>query len=210
MACVKLRSSLVHTILNCQNELCPAVDTNEFLIDPSHLSQHQLGSTRELTTYSMADVAKAVQGCKPCAVDRTGKNSLDLEIALHFEPYLGMHKRLIDQLFDKDLATQEVDDNFLRDLAANIYPKLMQQVPIQVVLRMFDISDDSLFYSYFEQFPSEIENPVMKCFRLLLTWKNCDTGGSMYQSLRATLDKYSIFCARNPVSNQFMQAARGY
>ena len=200
MACVKLRSSLVHMILTCQKELCPAVDTNEFLIDPSHLSHHQLGSTKELTTYSMADVAKAVQEGEPCALDRTGKNSLDLEIALHFEPYLAMHKRLIDQLFDKDIANKEVDDNFLHDLAANIYPKLMQQIPIEMVLRMFDVSDDSLFYSYFEQFPSEKDNPVMRCFRLLLTWKNCDTGGSTYQSLRTTVDKYSIFCGRNPVS----------
>ena len=203
MACVKLRSSLVRTILNCRKELCPTVDTNEFLIDPSNLSQHQLGSTKELTTYSMADVVKAIQEGEPCALDRTGKNSLDLDIALHFEPYLGMHKRLIDQLFDKDLTHKEVDNDFLRDLAANVYPKLMQQIPIQTVLRMFNISDDSLFYSYFEQFPSERDNPVMRCFRLLLTWKNCDTGGSTYQSLRTTLDKYSIFCGRNPVSNQF-------
>ena len=41
-----------------------------------------------------------------------------------FEPYLGIHKKLIGQLFDKD---QEVDDDFLCDLAANIYPKLIQQ-----------------------------------------------------------------------------------
>ena len=205
MACVKLRSSLVRIILNCRKELCPVVDTNEFLIDSSHLSHHQLGGTKELTAYSMADVAKAVQEGEPCALDRTGKNSLDLEIALHFEPYLGMHNRLIDQLFDRDLANQEVDDNFLHDLAANIYPKLMQQIPTEMVLRVFDISNDSLFYSYFEQFPSERDNPVMRCFRLLLTWKNCDTGGSTYQSLHTTLDKYSIFCGRNPVSNQFKQ-----
>ena len=205
MACVKLRSSLVHTILNCQKELCPSVDTKEFLIDPSHLSQHQLGSTKELTTYSMTDVVEAVLEGEPCALDRTGKNSLDLDIALHFEPYLGMHNRLIDWLFDKHLANEKVDDDFLRDLAANIYSKLMQQLPVEMVLRMFNISDDSLFYSYFEQFPSERDNPVMRCFRLLLTWKNCDTGGSTYQSLRTTLDKYSIFCGRNPVSNQFKQ-----
>ena len=203
MPCVKLRSSLVRTILSCQKELCPAVDTNEFLIDPSHLSQHQLGSTRELTTYSMADVTKAVQDGKPCALDRTGKNSLDLEIALHFELYLGMSKRLMGRLFDKELLHKEVDDDFLRDLAANIYPKVMQQLPIHMVLRMFDISDDSLFYSYSEQFPSERDNPVMRCFRLFLTWKNCDAGGSTYQSLRTTLDKYSIFCGRNPVSDHF-------
>ena len=129
--------------------------------------------------------------------------------ALHFELYHGMHKRLIDQLFDKYLANQEVDDNFLHDLAANIYPKLMQQVSIEMVLRMFNISDIRLFNSYFEEFPNEKDDPVMRCFRLLLTWKNCDAGGSTYQSLRATLDKYSIFCGRNPVSNN-VQAARGY
>ena len=201
MACVKLRSSLVQTILNCQKDQCPAVDTNEFLIDPSHLSQHQLGSTRELTTYSMTDVVKAVQEGKPCALDRTGERSLDLQIALHFEPYCGMHKKLIDKLFDKDFTNREVDDVFLNDLAASIYPKLMQQVPIETVLRMFNISDGRLFYNCCDQFPDERDNPIMRCFRLLLTWKNCDTGGSTYQSLRTTLDKYSIFCGRNPVSD---------
>ena len=200
VACVKLRSSLVRTILNCLKELCPVVDTIESLIDPSHFSQHQLGSTRDLTTYRMADVVKAVQERKPCALDQCGRKTIDLEIALYFEPYHGMHESLIDQLFDKNLANQEVDDTFLHDLAANMYPKLMQQVPIQLVLQMFNISDDRLFYSYCDQFPDEKDNLIMKCFRLLLTWKNCDTGGSTYQSLRTTLDKYSIFCGRNPVS----------
>ena len=45
-----------------------------------------------------------------------------------------MHVQLIDQLFDKDLASQDVDDSFLHDLAANMHPKLMQQVPIEMVL----------------------------------------------------------------------------
>ena len=201
MACVKLRSSLIAMILNCLKEQCPAVSTSECLIDPSHLSQHQLGSTKELITYSMTDVIKAVQEGKPCALDRTGERSLDLEIALHFEPYCGMHKKLIDKLFDKDFTNREVDDVFLNDLAASIYPKLMQQVPIETVLRMFNISDGRLFYNCCDQFPDERDNPIMRCFRLLLTWKNCDTGGSTYQSLRTTLDKYSIFCGRNPVSD---------
>jgi len=43
-------------------------------------------------------------------------------------------------------------------------------------------------------------NPIMRCFRLFLTWKDCDTNGATYWSLRTTLDKYSIFCGRNPVS----------
>ena len=126
--------------------------------------------------------------------------NLKLVNALHFEPYHVMQTRLIDQLFDKDLANQEVDDSFLQDLADSIYPMLMRQVPIEIVLQMFNISNGRLFYNYCDQFPDERDNPIMRCFRLLLTWKNCDTGGSTYQSLRTTLDKYSIFCGRNPVS----------
>ena len=206
MACVQLRSSLISIILVAKEELCPGISTNELLIDPSNLSNYPLLCSSELTLYTMADqVVKAVREHKQFAVDITGRRKMKLVDALYFEPYLGMHKRLIDRLFDKDLAIQEVDDNFLHDLAANIYPKLMQQVPIQMALRVFNISDYSLFYSYFEQFPSERDNPVVKCFCLLLTWKNCDTGGSTYQSLRTTLDKYSIFCGRNPVSTQFKQ-----
>ena len=206
MACVQLRSSLISKILEAKEELCPGISTTELLIDPSNLSNYPLPSSSELTLYTMADqVVKAVQEHKQFAVDVTGRRKMKLVDALHFEPYLGMHVQLIDQLFDKGLANQEIDDNFLHDLAADIYPKLMQQVPIQMVLEMFNISDDSLFYSYLEEFPSERDNPVMQCFRLLLTWKNCDTGGSTYQSLRTTLDKYSIFCGRNPVSNQFKQ-----
>ena len=206
MACVQLRSLLISKILDLKDKLCPGVSTTELLIDPSNLFSYPLPSSSELTLYTMADqIVKAVREHKLFAVDRTGRRKMKLVDALHFESYLGMHKQLIDQLFDKDLADHEVDDCFLRDLAANIYPKLMQQLPIQTVLQMFNISDDSLFYSYFEQFPNERDNPVMRCFRLLLTWKNCDTGGSTYQSLRTTLDKYSIFCGRNPVSNQFKQ-----
>ena len=208
IACVQVRSSLVSKILELKEELCPGISTTELLIDPSNLFNYPLPSSSELTLYTMADqLVKVVREHKQFAVDITGRRKIKLVDALHFEPYLGMHKRLIDQLFDKDLANREVDDCFLHDLAESIHPNLTKEDPntMKKVLRMFGISDSRLFYSYFEQFPSERDNPVMRCFRLLLTWKNCDTGGSTYQSLRTTLDKYSIFCGRNPVSNQFKQ-----
>ena len=211
MACVQLRSSLISKILEAKEEQCRGIPTTELLIDPSNLFSYPLPSSSELTLYTIADqVVKAVREHKQFAVDVTGRRKMKLVDALHFEPYLGMHKRLIDQLFDKDLANQEVDDDFLHDLAESIHPKLTKEDPkaMRKVLQMFNISDSRLFYSCFEQFPNERDNPVMRCFRLLLTWKNCDTGGSTYQSLRTTLDKYSIFCGRNPVSNHFKQLPR--
>ena len=201
MPCVQLRSSLILMVLETKKQLCPGISTTELLIDPSNLSSYPLPTSSELTLYRMADqVVKAILECKPCVVDVTGRRRMKLVDALHFEPYHGIHVQLIGQLFDKDLASQEVDDSFLHDVANSIYPMLMQQVPIQMVLRMFDIHKDCLFYNYCDQFSDERENPTMRCLRLLHTWKNCDSGGSTYQRLRTTLDKYSIFCGRNPVS----------
>ena len=168
MACVQLRSSLISKVLETKEELCPGISTTELLIDPSNLSSYPLPNSSELTLYTMADqVVNAVRECKQFIIDITGRKNLKLVNALHFEPYHGMQTRLIDQLFDKTLANQEVDDSFLHDLAASIHPKLMRQVPIEIVLRMFNISDGRLFYNYCDQFPDERDNPIMRCFRLL-------------------------------------------
>ena len=201
MACVRLRSSLISKLLETKEELCPRISTTELLIDPSNLSSYPLPNSSELTLYRMDDqVVKAVQDHKQFAIDTTGRRRIKLVKALHFEPYHGMYTKLVNQLFDKESVKQEADDSFLHDLAANVYPNLMQHISMKIALEMFNIPDDRLFYNYCDQFPDERDNPIMRFFRLLLTWKNCDTGGGTYQSLRTTLDKYSIFCGRNPVS----------
>jgi len=171
------------------------------LIDPSNLSSYPLPSSSELTLYRVADqVVKAVRECKPFILDITGRKKLKLEKALHFESYDGIQVRCIDRLFDNEIANQEVDDSFLHDLASNLHTKLMEQIPIWKAFQMFSIPNCHEFYSYCEQFPTERDNPAMRCFRLFLTWKKYDSNGASYQSLCTTLDKYSIFCGRNPVS----------
>ena len=126
MACVRLRSSLITKVLEIKEELCPRIYTTELLIDPSNLSSYPLPNSSELTLYTMADqVVNAVRECKQFIIDITGRKKLKLVIALYFEPYHVMQTRLIDKLFDKNLANQEVDDSFLQDLADSIYPMLM-------------------------------------------------------------------------------------
>ena len=203
MACVRLRSSLISKVLETKEEFCPGISTctSELLIDPSNLSSYPLPSSSELTLYRVADqVVKAVRECKPFILDTTGRKKLKLEKALHFEPYHGMHVKCIDQLFAKDIANQGVGDSFLIDLASDVHPKYMEQIPVQEAFQMFSIPNCREFYSYCEQFPTERDNPAMRCFRLFLTWKKYDSNGATYRSLRTTLDKYSIFCGRNPVS----------
>ena len=200
MACVRLRSSLISKILETKEELCPGISTTELLIDPSNLSSYPLPSSSELTLYRVADqVVKAVRECKPFILDTTGRKKLKLGKALHFEPYHGIQVRCIDRLFDNKIANQEVDDGFLQDLAASVHTSLMERISMQEVFQMFRIPDDREFYNYCEQFPKQTYNPTMRCFRLFLTRKKY-TNGATYRNLHTTLDKYSIFCGRNPVS----------
>ena len=77
----------------------------------------------------MADqVVKAVPA-KDFILDTTGRKTVELEKALHFEPYHGMHTRRIDRLFDEDLANLEVKDSFLHDLLLMSTPSLWSKSP---------------------------------------------------------------------------------
>ena len=199
MACVRLRSSLVSKVLETKEELCPGILTTELLIDPSDLFSYPLPNSSELTLYRVADqVVKAIRECEPFAVDITGRKRIKLVQALHFEPYLGLDRKVLDQLFCKYCAGDEVSDSFLHDLAGNFCTDLEERVPIATLLKVFNIPS-AYIQNIYGQFPDERDNHVMRCFRLLVAWKdNFDTGGSTYQSLRTTLNKYSIFSGRDP------------
>ena len=84
------------------------------MIHPTYLRSYPLPNSSELALYTIDQVVKAVRECKQFIIDITGMKNLKLVNALHFEPYHVMQTRLIDQLFDKDLANQEVDDSFLQ------------------------------------------------------------------------------------------------
>ena len=200
VACVRLRSSLISKVLDIKKELCLGISTTELLIDPSNLSSYPLLNSSELTLYRVADqIVKAIRDCEPFAVDITGKRRMKLVKALHFEPYLGLDRKVLDHLFCKYCAKGEVSGSFLHDLAGNFCPDLEERVPIATLLKVFNVPS-SYIQNIYEQFPDEKDNHVMRCFRLLIAWKdNFDTGGGTYQSLRTTLDKYSIFSGRDPL-----------
>ena len=200
LACVRLRSSLISKVLDIKKELCPGISITELLIDPSNLSSYPLPNFSELTFYRITEqVVNAIRERKPFAIDITGRKKIKLVKTLHFEPYLELDRKVLDHLFCKYCAKDEVSESFLHDLAGNFCPEMKEQVPIATLWKIFKVPS-SYIQSICEQFPEERDNHVMRCFRVLVAWKdNFDTGGSTYQSLRTTLDKYSIFCGRNPL-----------
>ena len=137
-----------------------SMDFHHWAVDwPIKPVRYPLPSSSEFTLYRVADqVVKAVRECKPFILDTTGRKKLKLGKALHFEPYHGIQVRCIDQLFDNEIANQEVDDSFLQDLAGSIHTKLMERIPIQEAFQMFSIPDSHEYYNYCEQFPKETYN----------------------------------------------------
>ena len=200
LACVQLRSSLISKVLDIKKELCPGISITELLIDPSNLSSYPLPNSSKLTFYRIAEqVVNAIREHKQFAIDITGRKRIKLVKTFHFEPYLELDRKVLDHLFCKYCAKDEVSESFLHDLAGNFCPEMKEQVPIATLLKVFKVPS-SYIQRVYEQFPEERDNHVMRCFRVLVAWKdNFDTGGSTYQSLRTTLDKYSIFCGRNPL-----------
>ena len=200
LACVQLRSSLISKVLDIKKELCPGISMTELLIDTSNLSSYPLHNSSELTFYRITEqVVNAIREHKQFAIDTTGRKRIKLVKTLHFEPYLELDRKALDHLFCKYCAKDEVSESFLHDLAGNFCPEMKEQVPIATLLKVFKVPP-SYIQRVYEQFPEERDNHVMRCFRVLVAWKdNFDTGGSTYQSLRTTLDKYSIFCGRNPL-----------
>jgi len=101
VACAKLRSSVIQTVLDTKAEFCPALSMSDYLISPSAL-QYPLMSGQELTFYGMKDVATAVVAAKPFVLDDSGTKPAELTNLLPFEPYTEFGETLLRKLFDTE------------------------------------------------------------------------------------------------------------
>ena len=109
--CAELRTKVIKTVLKTREDFCPAITMKEYLIHPSNLQYPFEG--RELTLYSMREIAKVIVEGEPKAMDTMGKNSISIPELLPFEPYLGMH-HLIERLFVGDTSLAVTPDNMIR------------------------------------------------------------------------------------------------
>ena len=81
----ELRSKVIQTVLKAKADFCPAIMMKEYLIGPSSLKYPF--EERELTLYSMREVARATIEGKEYAKDAEGKNLIKVQQLLPFEPY---------------------------------------------------------------------------------------------------------------------------
>ena len=120
--CAELRSKVIHTVLKAKTDFCPTITMREYLIAPSSLKYPFEG--RELTLYSMREVARATIEGKDYARDTEGKNPITIPQLLPFEPYHNMED-LITKFFSGNTSVAVTSEE-LTQIAVKCHKKLAE------------------------------------------------------------------------------------
>ena len=120
--CAVLRSKVIKAVLKAKSDFCPAITMNEYLIGPSSLKYPFEG--RELTLYSIREVARVTIEGKEYAKDSEGKNLIKTQHLLPFEPYHNVGE-LFWKFFSGDTSDAVTPEELIR-LTEKCHDKLAE------------------------------------------------------------------------------------
>ena len=194
--CLHLRSSIIQNVLEARDEFCPKVSTLESLIHPDDL-QYPPKPGSETILFHISGVAQTVMEMKPCVHDDSDVGEIiSTEELLFFEPYCDIGRDLI-VLFDQKNEDVKVTDTFVDKIVASIVKNTgtcLEQKK-ELFLKILPQSTECTLYEPVASYP---EIPI-QLKRMFQNW--CAQTEGTYGHLRRELDKYSIFCGRNPQVN---------
>ena len=205
--CVRLRTQLIRTILKAKSEFCPRAVIEEFIMDVGSGRELQAveecpsSSTKYCIQYLSDRIAARGTQDPPdmSLVNPDGSRGKKISELLYFEPYSLLTSELIAQLFSEENADHIVSDTFISQLAGCLYPcnnTLVQVLLSQPVLLREKLVD--------EMDPNVLDCPadssqLLRCVHILKAWVEQLGPDATYQKLRHELNKFSIFCGRNPL-----------
>jgi len=184
--CVRLRSELIHVILNAVEDICPqnTKDLREYIIDPINPSElynkPQLASNLQAVSVQtlVQDLFEERNFWDPDPM----KKAREL---LYFEPYTVFSQQAVEQLLSKENSLKVVSNEFIAQLA----------------LWASDYDANNGLQKIFRPYRHEIvdDNSSSVCKDALESWKNrSGCKKATYLELNHELEKYSIFKGRNP------------
>jgi len=180
MECVKHRSQVIKCILEAKEELSPVVTMKESLVHPGCLTPPTSFSSLQL--YSLSELSEALVEEESVLVSQPGKTMVEVERLLHFEPYTCFSVEMLRVLFAEDNSEEIASEAFLDVVSRTAHTKVDQ------LKRVFSIDSIKL----------QPDQPEYQCKQVFQVWKE-STQTPTYRSLRSALDKYSVFCGRNPL-----------
>ena len=126
--CIQLRSEVTKNVRKVKEEFCPMVEMSESFIHPFNV-KFPFSVTSDMNVYTIREIAATIATGEPCVMDVQGQCPLPVEQLLFFEPYFGLGRELIQELFEQN-PEERVPEAFLVQLAKQLYHrrKLYQQM----------------------------------------------------------------------------------
>ena len=181
-----LRTNVVQRVLQAAKDLCSGLATDELFLPPTSISYPL---NKETTLYSQKSLAESIVSCHRFVVSTKGTLPIALNELVHGEVYSDLGENILQLMFNEESPEylQKVSDRFLSAVAkqvANVPGKaeMIKKIllpPSAVLDKATPIEDN--------------EDLAM----ILVRWR--ETSDGTYQSLRETLDQYSVFSGRSPL-----------
>ena len=198
--CVRLRSKLIQTILKSKHEFCPRVLTEELIVDAA--DNILLEVVDEFHSYRIKDLSSrssersADDNPDLTLINSDGSQGKQISELLYFEPYALLTPDLIATLFTKENAKESLSEEFISELAQWLYPFH------DALVRVLKPSSSELNKKYKDICGSldEVSKQQLMCEHIIKTWVEQQQRSASHGKLRRQLDRYSIFCGRNPLN----------
>ena len=176
--CLKHRSEVVRTVLECHNRFCPRVSVAESFIDASSPLRYPSVVNLDKTFCRVQALAESIVRNEPLVVLSCGK-TIPAERFLSFEPYAVIELLALQELWDENNENKIISDSYLL--------KFVQKVTDELNYLIKVVSGSST--------SSTSENQL---YQDLLRWRDSDKNNKKtYKDLRQAMDQYSIFAGRN-------------
>ena len=203
--CVRLRTQLIKAILKARKEFCPRVDVEECImeVESEKLFQTEQKHPSQNTKYSLKYISDRISTRDASdhqdlfLVNPDGSSGKRISELLYFEPYTLLTADLIAQLFSEENSDLSLQYAFMSELADRLYPynniltQIFKPSPRMLIDRFK--SDMNVLDSLDET------SKQSRCEHILEAWMDQCTSPATYRKLRQELNKYSIFCGRNPL-----------
>ena len=213
--CVRLRTKLIRAILKAKNEFCPHVHVEECITEVAPGSLH---AVLECSSHSIKYLSRTIANRDPkddpdlMLTHSDGSTGEQISELLYFEPYAVLTPDLITQLFANENGKKLVSSSFIARLANRMYPfndslrGVCDLDPSALSARSKQDHLDSL---------DKLSRQQLRCKHILEAWMEQQESPATYGQLRRELNKYSIFCGRNPldlvcVMSKYLQLGTNY
>ena len=118
---------------------------------------------------------------------------IPLDKLLYFEPYSTIGKELLTSIFDPENNDKIVPTEILLEISTLHHPALQHFTQVLQV----PSSEVDFICEKWRDHPSVVLHHVFEY------WQGRKINGGTYQELREDFEKYSIFCGRNILVDQF-------